>query len=223
MSPARARRFVAYYRVSTARQGQSGLGLDAQQKAVRDYLNGGAWELVEEHTEVESGKHSIRPELAAALAACRRHKATLVIAKLDRLSRNLAFIATLMESKVEFVAVDNPHATKLTLHILAAVAQHEREMISERTHLALQAAKARGVQLGNPNVSKAAALGRAALTGKAQQFAGNIMPIIHELQAAGISSHNALAGKLNARGIPTARGGKWSHVQVGAILERARC
>jgi DNA invertase Pin-like site-specific DNA recombinase len=112
--------------------------------------------------EVESGKHSDRQQLAAALAACKKHKARLVIAKLDRLSRNLAFIAALMESGVEFVAVDNPHANKLTVHILAAVAEHEREMISERTKAALQAAKARGVRLGNPQLAKAAKRGVAA-------------------------------------------------------------
>src|SRR4030088_527603 len=113
-------------------------------------MNGGAWELCAEHVEVESAKNADRPELAKALAACKKHKARLVIAKLDRLSRNLAFIAALMESGVEFVAVDNPHMNKLTIHILAAVAEHEREMISERTKAALQAAKARGVRLGNP-------------------------------------------------------------------------
>jgi DNA invertase Pin-like site-specific DNA recombinase len=168
MSPSKTRRFVAYYRVSTERQGTSGLGLEAQQKAVRDYLNGGAWELCAEHIEVESGKNAERPELAKALEACRRHKARLVIARLDRLSRNLAFVATLMDAGVEFTAVDNPHANKLTVHILAAVAQHEREMISERTTAALQAAKARGVRLGNPNLSKAAAIG-----GGRRDFCGN--------------------------------------------------
>ena len=116
-------KFIAYFRVSTDRQGQSGLGLEAQQKAVLDYLNGGSWTLAGEFTEVESGKHADRPQLAAALAACKKQKAKLVIAKLDRLSRNLAFIAALMDSGVEFVAADNPHANKLTIHILAAVAQ----------------------------------------------------------------------------------------------------
>jgi DNA invertase Pin-like site-specific DNA recombinase len=144
MCPTHRGRFVAYHRVSTARQGESGLGLEAQRQANLTYLNGGAWEMVGEFVEVESGKNSDRKQLAAALEACRKHKAKLVIAKLDRLSRNLAFIATLMESGVEFIAVDNPHANKLTVHILAAVAQHEREMISERTRAALQAAKARG-------------------------------------------------------------------------------
>ena len=130
-------RFVAYYRVSTDKQGQSGLGLEAQREAVMDYLNGGPWQMVAEHTEVESGKRNARPELEKALAACRRHKAKLVIAKLDRLSRNLHFITSVMESGVEFIACDNPHANKLTIHILAAVAEHEREAISERTKAAL--------------------------------------------------------------------------------------
>ena len=137
------------------------MGLDAQQAAVASFINGGT-ELVAEFTEIESGKRNERPELAKAFEACRRHKAKLVIAKLDRLSRNLAFIATLMESGVEFVAVDNPHANKLTVHILAAVAQHEREMISQRTKDALAAAKRRGVRLGNPNLATAAGQGTAA-------------------------------------------------------------
>src|SRR5262245_18387191 len=140
---------------SMDRQGQSGLGLEAQRSAVLDYLDGGFCTMTAEFTEVESGKHADRSQLAAALAACKRHKAKLVIAKLDRLSRNLAFIATLMDSGVEFVAVDNPHANKLTVHILAAVAQHEREMISQRTRDALQAAKARGKRLGSPNLANA--------------------------------------------------------------------
>src|SRR5881392_1771608 len=148
-------KFIAYFRVSTDRQGKSGLGLDAQREAVMNYLNGGRWTLVDEFTEVESGKRNDRPELVKALAACKKQKAKLVIAKLDRLSRNLAFIATLMDSGVEFIAVDNPHANKLTVHILAAVAQHEREIISARTSAALQAAKARGKHLGNPKLSQA--------------------------------------------------------------------
>src|SRR5436190_16360184 len=154
-------KFVAYYRVSTDRQGKSRLGLDAQREAVTSYLNGGSWQLVQEFVEVESGKRADRPQLAAALAACRKHKAKLVIAKLDRLSRNLAFVATVMESGVEFVAVDNPHANKLTIHILAAVAEHERAMISERTKAALAAAKRRGKRLGNPKLVTAALIGTA--------------------------------------------------------------
>jgi len=221
MNARAARRFVAYYRVSTDRQGRSGLGLEAQQKAVMDYLNGGAWELVGEFVEVESGKKSDRPELARALEACRKHKARLVIAKLDRLSRNLAFVATLMESGVEFVAVDNPHANKLTIHILAAVAEHEREAISERTKVALAAAKARGTRLGTPDPVGAVKRMRAARKACTERFASNVLPIIRELQAAGHVSCNAIAGQLNARKVATARGGRWTHVQVGQILGRA--
>jgi DNA invertase Pin-like site-specific DNA recombinase len=211
-------KFVAYFRVSTDKQGKSGLGLEAQRRAVLDYLNGGRWSLVQEFVEIESGKHNERPQLTAALTACRKHKARLVIAKLDRLSRNLAFIATLMESGVEFIAVDNPHANKLTVHILAAVAQHEREMISERTKAALQAAKRRGTRLGNPQLAKAAKRGTAAVKANARRFAANVLPIIEEIERAGIMSHNAIATKLNERNVRTARGGKWTHVQVGAVL-----
>jgi len=216
-----ARRFVAYYRVSTDRQGRSGLGLEAQQKAVRDYLDGGAWEIVAEFIEVESGKKSDRPELARALDACRKHKARLVIAKLDRLSRNLAFIATLMDSGVEFVAVDNPHANKLTIHILAAVAEHEREAISERTKAALAAAKARGTKLGTPDPAGAVARMGEALRAQTARFAANVLPIIREVQAAGHTSANAIAGQLNARKVATARGGRWTHVQVRQIINRS--
>jgi len=218
MSPAHYGKFVAYFRVSTDRQGKSGLGLEAQRKSVLDFLDGGRWSLVAEFTEVESGKRSDRPQLAKALDACRRQKAKLVIAKLDRLSRNLAFIATLMESGVEFVAVDNPHANKLTVHILAAVAQHEREMISERTKAALSAARARGTRLGNPRLDEAAKRGTAALKANARRFAANVLPIIREIEKAGAASLNAIAAKLNERNVPTARGGRWTHVQVGAML-----
>jgi DNA invertase Pin-like site-specific DNA recombinase len=173
---------------------------------------------VQELVEIESGKRADRPQLAAALAACRKHKAKLVIAKLDRLSRNLAFIATLMDSGVEFVAVDNPHANRLTVHILAAVAEHERVMISERTKAALAAAKARGTQLGNPRLAAAAKRGVASVKANARQFAANVLPIIEEIEQSGVTSHNAIAGKLNERRVPTARGGKWTHVQVGAVL-----
>ena len=221
MSPAHRGKFVVYYRVSTDQQGKSGLGLEAQQAAVRDYLNGGSWQLVAEHVEIETGKRDDRPELVKALETCRKHRARLVIAKLDRLSRNLAFIATLMDSGVEFVAVDNPHANKLTVHILAAVAEHEREMISERTKAALQAARARGTRLGNPRLPEAAARGTAALQASAAGRAANVLPVIRELQQAGITSHNRIAAALNDRGVRTARGGRWTHVQVGNVLARS--
>jgi len=213
-------KFVAYFRVSTDRQGKSGLGLEAQREAVLDYLNGGSWQLVGEFTEVESGKHSARPQLVAALAACRKNKAKLVIAKLDRLSRNLAFIAALMDSGVEFVAVDNPHANKLTVHILAAVAQHEREMIAQRTKDALAAAKARGVTLGNPRLAEVRDKANAASMAAADAFAANVLPIIREIQASGVQSFRGVARALKARGIKTARGGTWTPVQVSDILRR---
>src|SRR5437588_6197688 len=184
-------KFVAYYRVSTDRQGKSGLGLDAQREAVENYLNGARWSLVADFTEIESGKRNDRPELEKALAACKKLKARLVIAKLDRLSRNLAFIATLMESGVEFVAVDMPEANKLTVHILAAMAEHEREQISKRTRDALAAAKRRGRRLGNPDIAEVAKRGRAALKANARRFAANVRPIIEEIKRSGITSHNA--------------------------------
>src|SRR3954453_14161932 len=144
-------RFIAYYRVSTQAQGASGLGLEAQRAAVLAYLDGGSWHLADEFVEVESGRKDDRPELAKALAACRRLGATLVIAKLDRLARRVSFVSALMDSGVEFVAVDFPTANKLTIHILAAVAEHEREMIAKRPKDALAAAKARGRKLGWAN------------------------------------------------------------------------
>jgi DNA invertase Pin-like site-specific DNA recombinase len=209
-------------RVSTDRQGKSGLGLAAQREAVMSYLDGGRWALVDEFTEVESGKRNDRPELVKALAACKKQKAKLVIAKLDRLSRNLAFIATLMDSGVEFVAVDNPHANKLTVHILAAVAQHEREIISARTSAALKAAKARGKRLGNPKLSDARRHAAAARKESADRYSANVLPVIQEVQRSGIKSLRGIARALAARGIPTARGGAWTAVQVSDILQRAR-
>jgi DNA invertase Pin-like site-specific DNA recombinase len=219
-------RFIAYYRVSTVQQGRSGLGLEAQQAAVRDYLNGGAWTLLAEFTEVESGKRADRPQLAAALAACRVHRATLVVAKLDRLARNVAFVSALMESGVEFVACDMPAANRLTVHILAAVAEHEAKMISARTKAALAAAKARGKVLGGAREGAAerarqvAAKGSAAIQAKGMARARDLKPVLLECFAAGITSQNGIARELTARRIPTPRGGRWTNVQVGALLRR---
>jgi DNA invertase Pin-like site-specific DNA recombinase len=218
--PAHQGKFVAYFRVSTDKQGKSGLGLEAQREAVLTYLDGGRWSLVQGFVEVESGKRNDRPELAAALAACKKHKAKLIIAKLDRLSRNLAFIATLMDSGVEFVAVDNPHANKLTIHILAAVAQHEREMIGQRTRDALQAAKARGKKLGNPKLAEARKRAVQGNKSAAARYAANVLPVIREIQASGVKSLRGVARALAARGIATARGGAWTPVQVSDILRR---
>jgi DNA invertase Pin-like site-specific DNA recombinase len=209
---AKTAQFVAYYRVSTDRQGRSGLGLDAQREAVQRYLAAIGGQLIGEHTEIETGKRNDRPELSKALAACRRRRgARLVIAKLDRLSRNVAFIATMMDSNVEFVACDNPHATRLTLHILAAVAEHEREMISIRTKAALAAAKARGKALGRYGAETLAPAHRAA----AQVRAEELRPILIELSG---KSTRAIAAELTARGIPTPRGGRWQAQSVANVL-----
>jgi DNA invertase Pin-like site-specific DNA recombinase len=215
-------RWISYLRVSTDRQGASGLGLEAQRKAVEDYLNGGSWKLAAEYVEIESGKRSNnRPQLAAALAACKKHKAKLVIAKLDRLARNVHFISGLMDAGVEFVACDMPHANKLTIHILAAVAEHEREAISARTKAALAAAKARGKQLGGPKLDEARIKGRAALVANADRFAANTLPIIKQIQSSGVTTLRGIAVALAARGVPTARGGAWTPVQVSNLMRRA--
>lgn len=218
-------RFVAYYRVSTEEQGRSGLGIEAQQKAIRSYLNGGSWELVTELTEVESGKNSDCPKLQEALRLCRLYKATLIIARLDRLSRNVAFIANLMEGDVDFVAVDNPQVNRFTLHILAAVAEEERRLISERTKAALAAAKARGVRLGAPegasnlkNCDAGRARSAAIRSQKARERAKALSPILAELEGLSL---NAKARELNRRGILTPRGKAWTPVQVKAVMEMA--
>lgn len=218
--------FIAYYRVSTDRQGKSGLGLEAQREAVETFLNGGNWQLVAEHTEVESGKRNDRPELAKALDACRRHKAQLVIAKLDRLARNVHFVSGLMESGVDFVAADMPEANKLTVHLLAAVAEHEREQISARTKAALAAARARGKKLGwamperRDEQQWAARKGTDAAVSKADTFAANVAPIIREIQSAGITTLQGIADALNARGIKTARARQWAPATVRNVLLR---
>jgi DNA invertase Pin-like site-specific DNA recombinase len=190
-------------------------------RAVGDYLNGGKWTLAAEFVEVESGKRSDRPQLAAALAACKKHKAKLVVAKLDRLARNVAFTAKLMESGVEFIAADMPLANKLTIHILAAVAEHEREAISDRTKQALAAAKARGVKLGGPKLAEAQRNGSQANREKAERFAADTRPVIEQIRRSGITSLRGIAAALNARGVPTARGGTWTPVQIMAIERRA--
>lgn len=212
-------RFVAYYRVSTDRQGQSGLGLEAQRAAVAGFV-AGRGELTAEFTEVESGQKAERPQLAAALDACRRARATLVIAKLDRLARNVAFVARLMESGAEFVAVDNPHATKLLIHMLAAFAEHERDQISVRTKAALAAAKARGVKLGNPTPVPAAAAGRAVLSAKAEKARMRVAELAKRLHQEG-RSLRAIAATLNAQGVPTLRGRQWHASSVRAVLRHS--
>ena len=218
---------VTYYRVSTAAQGRSGLGLEAQHMAVTQYCGGRGCQVVGEFTEVESGKSDTRPELARAMHLAKVTGATLVVAKLDRLSRNVAFLAALQDSGARFVAADMPEANELTIHIMAAVAQAERKAISRRTKEALAAAKARGTKLGNPN--GAAALVRAgkgnaasveAIRGGADSFAADVAPIVSDINAAGHTSLRAIAGELNRRGIVTRRGGAWHAATVRDIVNR---
>jgi DNA invertase Pin-like site-specific DNA recombinase len=215
--------FVSYLRVSTKAQGQSGLGLEAQQQAVADYLNGGDWRLIAEFVEIESGANDERPKLAEALARCRIHNATLVIAKLDRLSRDAHFLLGLQKAGVRFVAADMPEANEMIVGIMAVVAQAERKMISARTKAALAAAKARGVKLGGDrgNLAATAAKGRSRALEKrkanARQRAEDLKPIIAELKAQGIASLSGIARSLNSRGVPAPQGGKWTSVQVGRL------
>src|SRR5713101_1321482 len=192
--------FVAYLRVSTARQGQSGLGLEAQRAAVEAFARQHGGAIVASYVEVETGKRSDRPELAKALGMARKGKATLLIAKLDRLARNVAFIANLMDSGVDFLACDQPFASRLTLHILAAVAEDEARRISERTKAALQAAKARGRKLGSPIAAKTAARARAARSRYAAKANATTRAVIVDIQRSGVSTLAAIAKTLEARG-----------------------
>jgi DNA invertase Pin-like site-specific DNA recombinase len=242
-------KWISYLRVSTDRQGKSGLGLEAQRTAVADYLNGGSWKLIKEFVEVESGKRSDRPKLAEAIQACRVHGAKLAIAKLDRLSRDAHFLLGLEKAGVDFVAVDMPNANRLTIGIMAMVAEEERRMISKRTKDALSAAKRKGTKLGgrrrkfardrNGEIIKdakgkpiysgeiangsdeARAAAVRAKQARAETRAADLAPTIKELQRAGATSLRAIAAKLNEQNIPTARGaGEWSAVQVMRVLER---
>ena len=204
---------VSYLDVSTDRQGQSGLGLDAQRTAITAFVAGRL--VLGEFIEVESERKDDRHQLAAALALCRQCRAVLVIAKLDRLARSVAFISNLMASGVEFTAADMPQANRLTVHIMAAVAEHEREMIAQRTKAALAAAKARRTRLGNPRPDMAAA--RAVASGNATQFRAAIRPQIETLHAEGWSLRQ-IAAELNARGISSARNRSWHAASVRGIL-----
>lgn len=209
---------VAYYRVSTDRQGKSGLGLEAQEQAVSVFATAQGYDVIAEYKEIESGRKNKRPQLLAALVQCRKERAILVIAKLDRLGRNVAFISNLMESKVQFKAVDNPFADELMIHMLAAFAQHERKQISVRTKEALGAAKRRGAILGK--------YGRDVLSqqnrGAANQFAEVMRPVISELKAEGFTTVRAIRDELNNRNVPTYRnnGQKWHIPSVYSLLKR---
>ena len=219
-------KFVSYLRVSTAKQGASGLGLDAQRAAVAGFLNGGSWELLREFVEIESGKaEDNRPKLAEAMALCRLYGATLVVAKLDRLSRNAAFLMALQAGSVKFVAADMPEANEMVVGIMAVIAQAERKMISGRTKAALAAAKAKGRKLGGDRGNLNTAIrargtvnGIKARQDKAKVRATDIKPVIDHLRSEGAVSLRDIAAGLNDRAIPTARGGSWSAVQVQRVL-----
>lgn len=215
-------RFVAYYRVSSQQQGQSGLGLEAQRASVAAYLNGGAWELVGEFQEVETGKGANalakRPQLRAALDACRKNGATLVIAKLDRLARNVHFVSGLLETGCDFVAADMPQANKVMIQMHAVMSEWERDQISARTKAALTAAKARGVELGKTgpdNLRQNIQERKAA----ANAFAAKLSGIISGFKAANMSQR-AMVAELNQLGIKTSRGGEWTLVQLQRVMKR---
>lgn len=215
-------KFIAYHRVSTQKQGLSGLGLEAQKQTVLTYLNGGSWELVQEFVEVETGKGADaldrRPQLRAAIEACKKQKATLIIAKLDRLARNVHFVSGLIESGVDFVCADMPQANKVMLQMYSVMAEWERDQISARTKAALQAAKARGIVLGvagkanlKPNIE--------ARQKAAGDFAAKLKGVVEGMRARGLSQR-AILGELNSLGVKTAKGGEWSLIQLQRVLAR---
>ncbi len=219
------KRAVAYIRVSTAQQGKSGLGLEAQRVAIVKFAEAEGIELIAEFQEVETGKGadalSKRPQLAAALLEAKRNDCAVVVAKLDRLSRDVAFISALMAKRTPFIVAElGADVSPFMLHIYAAVAEQERAMISQRTKDALVAAKSRGVKLGSPQIAKAQEAAARRRTDIADGFAANVLPIIREIQATGASMRKTAAA-LNARGIPTARGGIWAATQISDILKRS--
>jgi DNA invertase Pin-like site-specific DNA recombinase len=220
-------RAVAYYRVSTARQGRSGLGIEAQRAAVARFVESEGIEIIAEHVEVETGKGSDaldrRPQLAAALAVARSSKCPVLVAKLDRLSRDVAFISGLMAQRVPFIVAElGADADPFMLHLYAALAEKERRLISERTKAALAARKARGLSLGNrTNAAKAAAAGRNTQRAQADAIAEGILPIIRSLQAAGCRTLAEIAGGLNERGVRTAHSRSWHASSVRNVLLRA--
>lgn len=226
-------KIIPYYRVSTAKQGKSGLGLEGQQAAVTAFVAQRGCEVLATYQEVESGKNSDRPALAKAVAHAKRSKATLVVAKLDRLARNVAFLSRLMESGIDFIAIDVEHANRLTIHILAAVAEGEAKAISDRTKAALAAAKARGTKLGSARpghwdgredaraAGGAKGLAKAAVVRSqaAREAYSDLLPLMQDMKKAG-SSLRAIADRLNSEGHTTRRGSAWNQVQVKRVLGR---
>jgi DNA invertase Pin-like site-specific DNA recombinase len=216
---------VAYYRVSTARQGRSGLGIEAQKTAVKRFAETEGYDLIAEHVEVETAKGADaldrRPELAAALKQARKAKCPVLVAKLDRLSRDVHFISGLMAHRVPFIVAElGADADPFMLHLYAALAEKERALISARTKAALAAKKAAGAKLGNPRAAEAAVKAHAANRAAADQFTANVLPIVREIQAAGRTTLRDIATTLNARGVRTARGGRWGASSVRNLLMR---
>ena len=229
VASAAAQRFIAYERVSTARQGASGLGLEAQRHSIDAFAQSRGAIVLARFTEVESGKTADRPELAKAMHLSRITGAVLIIAKLDRLSRNAAFLLALRDSGVRFLAVDMPEANELTIGIMSLAAQAEREAISRRTEEALAVAKARGVKLGNPNgaealrrAGKGAVALREAVVANADRHAMDLAPVLEELRSGGVTSLRGIAEEMNRRGMRTRRGGQWQVSNVGNLLLRLK-
>ena len=217
---------ITYIRVSTSQQGRSGLGIEAQRVALHHFAQAEGFEVAREFVEVETGKGADamdrRPQLKAALAAARKQRCHVAVAKLDRLSRDVHFISGLMAHKVPFLVAEfGPDVDPFVLHLFAALAEKERALISTRTRQALAAAKVRGVTLGNPKLHVARRSAVEAVTAGADKFAANVLPIIREAQKAGATTLREIAEALNARGVATARGGQWHATSVSNILERA--
>jgi len=221
-------KFVCYYRVSTSKQKNSGLGIEAQKETVMNFLNGGNWEIVGEFVEYESGKIDDRLELNKAIQACKLKNAKLIVSKLDRLSRDVHFIASLMKSNVKFVVAEMPEMTELTIHIFSAMAQHERKMISERTKAALKQAKKRNVNLGNPCLRRGKRVANSgdtshankARVARADHYALQMKSIILEVMSSGVTSLTGIANELNTQRYTTRRGCCWSAMAVKRVLER---
>lgn len=221
--------FVAYYRVSTAKQGKSGLGLEAQRKSVSGYLNGGTWQLIDEYIEVETGTRNDRPQLQEALSLCKATGAKLVVAKIDRLSRNAEFLLSLKNSGVDFVAADMPDANRLTVGIMAVIAEQERELISKRTKDALAAAKARGVKLGayrgdvfvgRVGTAEDARRASEARTALFQQRYHQKAHLLKRFDPDGSASLRQIANSMNEAGVPTISGtGRWSANSVKRLRD----
>ncbi len=215
-----------YIRVSTSQQGRSGLGMEAQQHALDQFAEAEGIEILGEYVEVETGKGADaldrRPQLKAALAAARKHRCHVAVAKLDRLSRDVHFVSGLMAHKVPFLVAElGPDVDPFVLHLFAALAEKERALISTRTRQALAAAKARGVALGSPQLHVARKSAVASIKTEANRHAANVLPIIREAQKAGATTLRQIAEALNARGVATARGGRWHAMSVSNVLSRA--